>query len=529
MSGKYYDPNNYPAKSVNKITIYSNVITLSGSTTDGHTANITINGHLNYAIATVSGTSLTTTAAAWCAANYEFYKVRGWIVTSSGAVITVSPAHSWDTVNRINATIENVSGTLTGTASGNFVLDGSKSKVWEVTFTTATAVAAAPVNLKDYENVVVVFKTTANTVVTISALLDLGTESTISMTTGVLYYFDGLYNLTAGLLISPTVDIVTALLADGSVTSDKLADTLDLTDKTVAFSPQEGTPVNAVAAAGLLTLIGTVADGETIIVGDETFEIDTDGSVGPGSIAIDVSSFATASQATLTVTGGGTQIANNDTVTIDDGGANEKVYTFKTTLTPTEGEVLIGVSDTAALLNLLNAINHTGTPGTDYSCAAAHPTVEGTSSDATTLIVSAITPGAAGDSITTAETGAELSWDGNLGTTTPGVDCSAANADGAIVTDASAGSALVVATQGSGTTVIFTALVAGVAGNDISFATDLVNGAVDDTVLGTEVEGIDGTVGAKNEMLVDATNLYIASDVNTIADANWKKLVLQSL
>jgi hypothetical protein len=63
--------------------------------------------------------------------------------------------------------------------------------------------------------------------------------------------------------------------------------------------------------------------------------------------------------------------ANGDTVTIDG-----KVYTFRTTLTPTEGEVLInGLNGSGA--NISAAIDHTGTPGTDYSCAAAHPTMEG--------------------------------------------------------------------------------------------------------------------------------------------------------
>jgi len=41
--------------------------------------------------------------------------------------------------------------------------------------------------------------------------------------------------------------------------------------------------------------------------------------------------------------------------------------------------------------------------------------------------------------------------------------------------------------------------------------------------------GINGTVGSQWEVVLDATNLYIAVDDNTIADANWKKLVLQSL
>lgn len=52
-----------------------------------------------------------------------------------------------------------------------------------------------------------------------------------------------------------------------------------------------------------------------------------------------------------------------------------KVYTFKTSLTPTEGEVLINGGGDAALLNLIRAINHSGTPNTDYKCAAANTQV----------------------------------------------------------------------------------------------------------------------------------------------------------
>lgn len=128
---------------------------------------------------------------------------------------------------------------------------------------------------------------------------------------------------------------------------------------------------------------------------------------------------AVAARATLTVTGGGTQIADGYKVTID-----AKQYTFKTALTPTEGEVLIGISDTTALANLLAAINHTGTPDTDYKCAAVHPTVTGISSGALTLIVASKVKGVVGNAlVSTVQTAAELSWDGTtLGTTVLGVN-----------------------------------------------------------------------------------------------------------
>jgi hypothetical protein len=73
-------------------------------------------------------------------------------------------------------------------------------------------------------------------------------------------------------------------------------------------------------------------------------------------------------KATLTSTN--VNVSNNDTVTI--GG---KVYTFKTALTPLEGEVLIGASADASLLNLIRALNHTGTPNTDYKVAAVDANV----------------------------------------------------------------------------------------------------------------------------------------------------------
>ncbi len=68
-----------------------------------------------------------------------------------------------------------------------------------------------------------------------------------------------------------------------------------------------------------------------------------------------------------------TNVTDGDTVTIAG-----KTYIFKTTLStgPTvEGEVLKGAIFANTLDRLAAAINHTGTPGTDYTAAAAHPLV----------------------------------------------------------------------------------------------------------------------------------------------------------
>ena len=94
---------------------------------------------------------------------------------------------------------------------------------------------------------------------------------------------------------------------------------------------------------------------------------------------------AVANSGTFIVQGG---IEYGDTVTIGD-----KLYTFKNAIgTPVEGmleegDVFFGSNTTQALLNLLNAINHTGTPGTDYICDEAHPTVIAISSNGTSLVV----------------------------------------------------------------------------------------------------------------------------------------------
>jgi hypothetical protein len=98
------------------------------------------------------------------------------------------------------------------------------------------------------------------------------------------------------------------------------------------------------------------------------------------------------------------QPSDGNTVT-----AGGKVYTFKTTLTPLEGEVLISLVDADHTdLNLISAINHTGTPDTDYSCAAANAVVSAAvGTVAHSVVVTARVPGTA---ITVAVTGATLSW-----------------------------------------------------------------------------------------------------------------------
>lgn len=113
-------------------------------------------------------------------------------------------------------------------------------------------------------------------------------------------------------------------------------------------------------------------------------------------------------QATGTLTSDATAPSDGDTVTI--GGYT---YTFKTALTAstTPFEVLIGASAAIALDNLKEAINASGTPGTNFgSLTPAHPSVTATTNTNTTQVVQSRLAGTTGNSIATTETSSHLSW-----------------------------------------------------------------------------------------------------------------------
>ena len=109
------------------------------------------------------------------------------------------------------------------------------------------------------------------------------------------------------------------------------------------------------------------------------------------------------------VNAGVTPPANGDTFTLD-----AKTYVFKTNLTPTEGQVKIGASGDSALTNLVYAVNHTGTPDTDYSCAVIHPTVHAEDNTDHTVQMVYKTKGVIGDGKICAVTSAAFTASGTL-------------------------------------------------------------------------------------------------------------------
>ncbi len=70
-----------------------------------------------------------------------------------------------------------------------------------------------------------------------------------------------------------------------------------------------------------------------------------------------------------------------------------------------------------------------------------------------------------------------------------------------------------------------TSIVKGVAGDVIATTETFV---AEGNVFGAETleGGVDGTVGSQGMIRVDADAIYVATDDNTIADANWKSVAL---
>ena len=138
-------------------------------------------------------------------------------------------------------------------------------------------------------------------------------------------------------------------------------------------------PANAtvVADGSFATFTVSVGSEDALVAGDYAWQESADG-VTYGSALTTTGIYDVSVAGTLKITPATAFLTTSDITdasNITDGKVvvlGAKTYTFKTTLTPTEGEVLLGAHSAASLLNLIRAINHTGTPDTDYKCAVAN-------------------------------------------------------------------------------------------------------------------------------------------------------------
>ncbi len=73
-----------------------------------------------------------------------------------------------------------------------------------------------------------------------------------------------------------------------------------------------------------------------------------------------------------------------------------------------------------------------------------------------------------------------------------------------------------------------TARVKGAAGNAIA-TTDTLTSGSDGFGAATLANGVNGTVGLENQLMRDASYLYVALADNTVSDANWRRVSLGSV
>jgi hypothetical protein len=295
----------------------------------------------------------------------------------------------------------------------------------------------------------------------------------------------------------------------------------------------EKTPVNAVAAARVLTVGGLPAEGDTVSAGGVIYKFRA--ALGAGAKAAKI----------LTLT----DVAKDtETVTID-----ETVYTFVTALSDpaVPYEVLVEVSAELNINNLVAAATGGAGAGTKYGTGTvAHTTVDVTKGSAATIVATAKAIGFAGNSIAIDEDLDNGTWAGGATVLSGGVDAQAANdVLRGINAEASIDNLVLAITAGAGagtnygTGTVVNPLVTAVKANSSTMTcTNKIKGVIgNSTVIGKSgsdlswassatalAGGVNGTVGVANETCADASYIYHAISQNTIADANWRRIALGS-
>lgn len=287
------------------------------------------------------------------------------------------------------------------------------------------------------------------------------------------------------------------------------------------MTTKTGTPVNAANATETLLVSGVVIHGERVIIdnpaaeGMDTYEFLADAtqlSMETGGIPVDIEAHATKASVTLTVD---TQPTAGDTMTI-----GTKKFTFVAVGADTEdGLISVGTDLATAKVNIVGAINGAGVH-------TEHPLVTAAAFATHDCVITAKVGGTLGNAIAATETFTAVSNVFDTATLVSGANCTAANAITALVAAVTASDTQGVgAVDGAGDTVVFTADVAGVAGNSISVVEDMANGSFTGGSM-VMSGGIDGTVGKMGEAKIDATYLYQCLADNAISGKNWRRIAL---
>jgi hypothetical protein len=270
----------------------------------------------------------------------------------------------------------------------------------------------------------------------------------------------------------------------------------------------EKTPVNAVAASGVVTFTGQ-----------------------PLAYVANVN-------ASGVITVNGTPVAEEQMT------VGAQIFTFKESGTEL-GNIVISATPAVQAANIVTSITR------DLA------TVTAVAVDAV-ITVTAVAPGTAGNALAAVETATGIEWssvtdnklDGGVDevletltigtqafkfvtlrgavgsfeiTSSDNTTTQAANAKAAINADVTN----VTADNTDGVLTV-TAAVKGVSGNLIALAESATGTAVSSVTGGKLDGGVDGTVGVVNELCADGSYLYHCTATNTIADANWRRIDLGS-
>lgn len=269
---------------------------------------------------------------------------------------------------------------------------------------------------------------------------------------------------------------------------------------------------DAVAAEGTLTFtdVGNAAD--EIVIGDVTYTLVAALTGAAGEVLIGGDIEGTRDNLLDAINGSGDVAAgvltaadnpvDGDTVTI-----NQTIYTFKTALTsPTAPyEVLIGAAATNSLDNLIAAVNSGAGAGTTYGAMTPpNADVSAAAGAGDTIDFASLYSGADANAIETLTTGADLSWGDPtmLGATGSGVTYDA---------DLEAHSQVSGAAN-STDAIDVTALVAGVAGNDIDTTTDSSEAAWGATTLENGAEAVAAS------LVLTMAGAFVNNNTVTVGD-----------
>lgn len=290
-------------------------------------------------------------------------------------------------------------------------------------------------------------------------------------------------------------------------------------EKSVTLSKMQfetGTPVNGVAATGVLTIGGVVIHGETVTIGADTYEFAADvaQTVTAGNIPVDIQAHADKAEGTLTI----------DTIPTagDDMTIGTKVYTFVAIgAAAVDGDIEVAAALGDAQDNIVAAVN-----GTDGINVASEFVTMGAFA-ANDAVLTALVGGVAGnaiDTLTTFTAGTNVFDDTVLGNTTAGTDCTNINGGTELVSEIAANGTEPVTAAGTNV-VTLTATVRGTLANAIDTLETMANGAFAAVTL---LGGINSTVAEAFQTLYDGNFLYLSIADSTISTANWRRITLSS-